>query len=83
MCSCHHSLWYDVSKYRLKAPMSAILEKSSGEYVHVTLPTGAMLRPTSQPSTTLLGLVGVLWEGRHYSVSLAELLQTSERVQSA
>jgi len=42
-----------------------------------------VLRDSSQASTTLLGMIGVWWEGRHYSVYLKDLLRKAERVFSA
>jgi hypothetical protein len=49
----------------------------------VMLPAGAMLVESVQRSGTLKGMVGVFWEGRHYSVSLRDLLQKAERVSTA
>jgi hypothetical protein len=70
-------------QYRLKVSLRAIFERASGEQVSVTLPAGALLRESVQHYITLLGMVGVYWEGRHYSVSLSDLLQKAERVSSA
>lgn len=70
------------TKYRLKSPISAILEKPGRDEVHVSIPAGALLREESLSSTTLLGMFGVSWEGRHYSVSLPELLLKAERAES-
>jgi hypothetical protein len=70
-------------KYSVKDPISAILHKPGGEQVSVTLPTGAVVYESSQHSTTLLGMVGVYWEGRHYSVALSELLKKTELVSTA
>ncbi|HLJ44325.1 MAG TPA: hypothetical protein VKT12_08885 [Candidatus Binataceae bacterium] len=71
------------AQYRLKIPIRAIYERASGEHVSVTLPTGAVLRESIQHYITLLGMVGVYWEGRHYSVSLVDLVQKAERVSTA
>jgi len=49
----------------------------------VTIPAGAVLQESTQHSTTLLGMVGVYWEGRHYSVALSELLKKTELVSTA
>ncbi len=70
-------------KYSIKDPISAILHKRGGEEVSVTLPAGALLQESTQHSTTLLGMVGVYWEGRHYSVALSELLKKTELVSTA
>ncbi len=72
-----------LSHYRLKAPLSAILDKPGGQTVSVTIPTGAMLLDSPHTATTLPGMVGVYWEGLHYSVFLDELLKTAEIVRSA
>ena len=72
-----------LSRYRLKAPLSATLDKPGGQNVSVTIPTGAMLLDSLHTSTTLPEMVGVYWEGLHYSVFLDELLKTAEIVQSA
>jgi hypothetical protein len=70
-------------RYSVKVPLSAILDKPGGEQVSVTLPAGAVLQESTRPSTTLLGMVGVYWEGRHYSVSLGDLLKKAELVSTA
>ena len=72
-----------LSRYRLKAPMSAILDKPGGQNVSVTIPVGAVLQDSLHTSTTLLGMAGVYWEGQHYSVFLDDLLKKAEIVQSA
>jgi len=72
-----------LSRYRLIAPVSAILDKPGGQNVTVTIPVGPMLLDSPHTSTTLLGMVGVFWEGQHYSVFLDELLKKAEIVQSA
>jgi hypothetical protein len=75
-----------VLRYRLRDPMSAILDKPDGEHVTVTIPAGALLVRHSQPqekSTTLFGMVGVFWEERHYSVYPNELAFKAELVEGA
>ena len=72
-----------MTTYRLKAAIPAILDKLSGEKVPVTLPAGAVLRDSYQAPTTLLGTIGVRWEGRHYSVPLKDLLRKADRVSTA
>ena len=75
-----------VTRYRLETPIRAILDKPDGKLVSVDIPAGVILirglRPAIKP-TTLVGFVSVEWEERHYSVSLNDLLQKAERVQSA
>jgi CheY-like chemotaxis protein len=70
-------------RYLLKAPLAAVWDKSGGERVSVILPAGAVLKNSSQRSTTLLGMVGVYWKGRHYSVYPKDLFQKAERVSTA
>ena len=72
-----------ISRYRSKAPIRAILEMSEGQKVHVWLPTGAVLYKSSQPSSTLVRMVGVAWGGRLYSVYPKDLNKKAERVSSA
>ena len=72
-----------MAKYRLKVAISAILDRPGGQKASITLPAGAVLYESSQPSSTLFGMVGVLWEGRHYSVYLKDLLKKAERVSTA
>ena len=72
-----------LSRYRLKAPMSATLDKPGGQNVSVTIPVGAMLLDSPHTATTLPGMVGVYWEGLHYSVFLDELVKNAEIVQTA
>ena len=55
-------------------------------HVSVEIPAGTVLTrfsPASVNSTTLFGMVGVYWEGRHYSVYLNDLLFKAEQVESA
>ena len=66
-----------VTRYRLSAPIPAIRHPPAGaEIAHrcVTLPACAVLFETIQRSGTLKGMIGVYWEGRHYSVYLRDLL---------
>ena len=72
-----------MAQYQVTAPMSAILDQAGGGRVTVTIPVGAVLHDSSKPSTTLLGLVGVYWEGRHYSVSFRDLIKKAKCVKSA
>ena len=71
------------SQLRLKTSIPALYDKPEGGWVTVKLPAGAMLNESSAHSSTLLGLVGVYWEGRHYSVALSDLLHKADRVQTA
>jgi hypothetical protein len=73
-------------RYRLKAPIRAILDKPGGEQLSVMLPAGAILvrhSERSENSTTLFGMVGVYWQDRHYSVYPNDLLLKAERVSTA
>ena len=72
-----------VAQYQVTAPMLAIFDQEVGRRVTVTIPVGAVLHDSTQPTTTLLGLVGVYWEGRHYSVSFRDLLKKAQCVNSA
>lgn len=72
-----------VAQYQVKDPMLAISDQSGGKRVTVTIPVGAVLHDSSAPTTTLLGLVGVYWEGRHYSVSFNDLIKKAQCVRSA
>ena len=73
-------------KYYVRAAIRAIYDKPDGKHVSVDLPTGAILTRPSQPSekgTTLFGMVGVYWEGKHYSVYPNDLALKTEQVQCA
>ena len=72
-----------MAQYQVKDPMLAILDQPEGQRVTVTIPVGALLYESLHTSTTLVGMVGVYWEGRHYSVSFRDLLKNAEFVQSA
>ena len=56
---------------------------SEGVKHRVMLPVGAVLVESIQRSGTLRGMIGVYWEGRHYSVFLRDLLKKAERVSTA
>ena len=75
-----------MTKYRLTAPIQAMRHPPAGTEIseyRVKLPASAMLYESVEPSGTLTGMIGVYWEGRHYSVSLRDLLQKAERVATA
>ena len=72
-----------MTRYRLKTSIPAIFDKVGGSLIRVTLPAGAMLTESTQPSGTVIGMIGVYWEGRHYSLHLRDLIKNGERVQSA
>ena len=63
-----------MARYRLKAPVSAVLHTPGGQKESVMIPEGAVIDDSSRHSATLEGKVGVYWEGRHYSVSMKELI---------
>lgn len=67
-----------MAKYQLKDPIPAILHKPGGGKEAVTIPAGTVVDEATRHSGTLEGKVGVYWEGRHYSVSLKDLLTKSE-----
>ena len=74
------------TRYRLKFPIRAILDKSQGQQLSVILPAGAILvrvAHSSEKSTTLFGMTGVYWEDRHYSVYPNDLLLKADLVHSA
>jgi hypothetical protein len=62
---------------------AAVLDKLGREQVSVTLPEGALLRESSERSTTPPGMVGVYWEDRHFSVFLWDLLENADMIRSA
>jgi len=75
-----------MTRYRLTAPIPAIRHPPAGAeiaYRRVKLPTGAMLYESVEPSGTLTGMIGVYWEGRHYSVLLRDLVLNVERIATA
>ncbi len=72
-----------LSRYRLKAPIVAILDKPGGQHISLTIPAGAILLDSPHTSTTLRGMVGVYWEGLHYSVFFKDMLKNAEMVEGA
>jgi hypothetical protein len=75
-----------MARYRLTAPMRAIYQAPEGAEIadlRVTLPAGAVLIESIKRNGTLKGMVGVYWEGRHYSVFLRDLLRKTERISAA
>jgi hypothetical protein len=63
-----------MAKCSLRAPLPAIWHKPGAHKESVELPVGALIEEAPRHSGTLEGKVGVYWEGRHYSVSLKDLL---------
>ena len=75
-----------MARYRLTAPIGAIYQAPAGAEIadlRVTLPAGGVLIESIQRNGTLKGMVGVYWEGRHYSVFLRDLLRKTERISAA
>ena len=75
-----------MTRYRLTAPIPAIRHPPAGAEIadrRVKLPAGAMLYESVEPSGTLTGMIGVYWEGRHYSVLLRDLVLNVERIATA
>ena len=72
-----------MTRYRVSCPIPAIYHTPEGGELRVTLPAGAVLVESVVQSKTLFGMVGVYWEGRHYSVALSELLKKTELVSTA
>ena len=73
-------------RYRLKAAIPGVHHAPQGAEVanrRVTLPAGAVLIESVQRNGTLKGMVGVYWEGRHYSVFLRDLLQKTQCISAA
>ena len=66
-----------MKKHLLRAPMAAVFHRPGGQKEQATLPAGAWVDESSRHSSTLEGKVGIYWEGRHYSVSLKDLLMHS------
>ena len=67
-----------MAKYKLKAEIPATFHKPGGGQEPVSLPLGAVLEEASRHSSTIAGKIGVYWEGRHYSVSMRDLLTKAE-----
>jgi hypothetical protein len=72
-----------MAKYRLKAPVSAVLHAPGGQKESVMIPEGAVIDDSSRHSATLEGKVGVYLDGRHYSITLKDLLTKAVATQSA
>jgi hypothetical protein len=75
--------WCGMERYRLKASIPAIQDTGEGNEVRVTLPAGAMLIEAAPHATTLLGMVGVQWEGRYYSVHPRDLFKKADQISTA
>ena len=69
-----------MAKYRLKAEIPATLHKPGGARESVVLPAGTVIEEASRHSSTIAGKLGVYWEGRHYSISMRDLLTKGEVV---
>lgn len=66
-----------ISTYRLRHPVRAVLHQAEDGLTLVTLPAGAVLTALS---TTLLGIVSVVWQRRHYSVTAEALQQQADYI---
>lgn len=72
-----------MKRHRVRIPIPALLYLPEGRHIPVTLPVGAILIPSSRPSATLFGMVGVYWEGRHYSIYPKDLVRDTDIVDHA
>ena len=72
-----------MARYRLKAPVSAVLHTPGGQKESVMIPEGAVIDDSSRHSATLEGKVGVYSDGRHYSIALKDLLTKAVATQAA
>jgi hypothetical protein len=72
-----------MERYRLKASIPAIQDTGEGGQNRVALPAGAMLVESAPHSTTLMGMVGVLWEGRYYAVHPRDLFKKADQISTA
>lgn len=70
------------ARYRLKAPVPAMLIEADGQKVSTTIPAGAILRYLRRLSIRL-GIAHVFWEGREYAMSEEWLHEYAEFVESA
>jgi hypothetical protein len=73
-------------RYRLKAAIPGVHHAPQGAEVanrRVTLPAGAVLVESIKRSGMLKGMIGVYWEGRHYSVFPRDLLSKTQRIVNA
>jgi hypothetical protein len=72
-----------MERYRLKASIPAIQDTGEGGQIRVTLPVGAMLIESAPHATTLMGMVGVQWEGGYYAVHPRDLFKKAEQISTA
>jgi hypothetical protein len=70
------------TRYRLKAPVPAMLIEADGQKNSVTLPCGAILCYLKRLSIRL-GIAHVFWEGQEYAISEEWLHRYAEFVESA
>ena len=66
------------AKYKLKAEIPATLHAPGGQQQSVTLAAGTVIEEASRHSSTIAGKIGVYWEGRHYSISMRDLLTKAD-----
>ncbi len=74
-----------MSRYRLRVPIPAIYHAPKGAEIAdlgVKLPAGAVL-VESVLESSLIGMVDVYWERRHYSVHGRDLFRNAELVSAA
>lgn len=69
-----------MTRYSVKNPIAAIRYRPDGGLLHLTIPAGAVLCETLQDARTLLGMVGVQWDGRYFAVYRRDLMERAERV---
>jgi len=72
-----------MTRYRLSVPIPAIYHTPEGAELRVTLPAGAVLVESVQQPRRLIGMVGMYWERRPYSVHRRDLLKKAELVSTA
>jgi len=72
-----------MTRYRVSGPIPAIYHTPEGAELRVTLPVGAVLVESVLQAKTLLGMVGVYWDKRPYSVHRRDLFKKAELFSTA
>jgi hypothetical protein len=65
---------YALAKFELKTAIPAVMHNKGGGTEPATLPLGAVIDEANRHSSTIAGKIGVYWEGRHYSISMRDLM---------
>ena len=70
----------EMSKFRVKNPLPAMLRDPGGRHEYVSLPIGAVVTCFKAVSGPIIGMFNVIWEQREYAVLATDLFRKCDPI---